>query len=76
MVDAWDAVSQGWSRKGIEMWANQSRVMAYRGALAADASADLLAQWRWDLGLWTPEDRSKFSEFVHAAYEKFHAGQQ
>jgi hypothetical protein len=36
------------------------RMLAYRAAAAAGAEPDLLENWRWNLHLWTPQDRIKW----------------
>ena len=45
------------------------RVLAYRAAQAAGAPADLLANWRWTLPLWTREDREAHNKTMLTAWE-------
>lgn len=47
----------------------RGQVLAYRAALAAQAPAALLANWRWQLGLWSDADHAGFD----AAMQKAHA---
>lgn len=42
------------------------RMQAYRAALAGGADATLLANWRWNLHLWTPEDRAAWEKVMAA----------
>ena len=44
------------------------RLLAYR-ALASSGPPSLLADWRWSLGLWTPEDRAGFDAAMAHARE-------
>jgi len=43
------------------------RLLAYRALASSGTAASLLADWRWSLGLWTPEDRAGFdAAMAHA----------
>ena len=44
-------------------------IWAYRAAVAANAPAPLLANWRWGWTIWTPEDRAEFDETVEHAHQ-------
>ena len=43
------------------------RLLAYRGAVASNASPLLVANWRWRLNLWQESDRTQFSTAMAAA---------
>lgn len=43
------------------------RIRAYRAAIAGGADANLLTNWRWNLHLWTPEDRAEFEKVMAQA---------
>ena len=44
------------------------RLWCYRAAVAGQAPADLLERWRWQISLWTPQDRQRFDAAVKAAH--------
>jgi hypothetical protein len=48
------------------------RLLAYRAASAAlgDRADELLARWRHRLPLWTPRDRTRFTEAAAVAHER------
>ena len=46
------------------------RLLAYRAALAAQAPSSLLASWRWNLGIWTQEDRTDFDSTMAYAWDE------
>jgi RNA polymerase sigma factor (sigma-70 family) len=46
------------------------RMQAFRAALAADADRDLLANWRWNLHLWTPQDRAQWEKLMAEARKR------
>ncbi len=43
---------------------------AYRAAQSADAPPDLLANWNWNLRLWTAAERAAFSHTMALAFKK------
>ncbi len=69
-VRLWDALEQrrGDLKSAPGQW--RLRMLCYRAAVAAGAEANLLANWRWKLALWTPADRSDFQKRMQAAYNK------
>jgi len=40
------------------------RILLLRAAMSGNAPAQMLASWRWDLGLWTDIDWAKFHDFM------------
>lgn len=48
-----------------------ARLWAYRAAVAEKAPPDLLANWRWQLGIWTAEDRAAFAAAVTGGEAQF-----
>jgi len=66
---AWDAAEAlGSSALGLE----RGRVLAYRAALAAQAPAALLANWRWQLCLWSDADHADFDAAMQKAHTASH----
>ncbi len=45
-----------------------ARLLCYRYAVANHASAKLLANWRWHLDIWKPEDRKVFDHTMNQAF--------
>ena len=45
------------------------RIWCYRAAVTGGAPAAILEHWRWEISIWTPEDRKKFDDAMKAAYE-------
>lgn len=45
------------------------RIWCYRAAVAGQAPPQLLERWRWQMGVWTPEDRKKFDDAMKAAHD-------
>ena len=67
--DLWTALDDAVAtKKGAEML-NELRLEAYRAAMVAAPPEPLLANWRWKMPLWIPEDRSEFSEVMKIAWE-------
>ena len=65
-----DALLQNiWNRfwsSGCDAPRDQS-ILLYRAARAARMPDTILAGWRWKLGLWTPDDRKSFDDYVALA---------
>jgi len=51
------------------------RIWTYRAAVADGAPEALLANWRWQIALWTPEDRKQFKDAMLRAYQSQSGGQ-
>ncbi len=47
------------------------RIWTYRAAVSANAPEELLAPWRWQMGLWTPADRVEFKKAMAHAFAEF-----
>ncbi len=45
------------------------RLLAYRAALAGAANPALLENWRWQICLWTPDDRQRFAAVMAQAWQ-------
>jgi hypothetical protein len=59
--ELWSALDAAWSHDGAAKYEVAYRIQAYRAAVAAGAPADLLANWRWHLLLWTTDDRAQWN---------------
>lgn len=49
----------------------QVRIYAYRVATAEDVPADILANWRWTLPLWTALDREEFQRVTQDGWKTY-----
>jgi sugar lactone lactonase YvrE len=66
--DLWNALDNAiTSRQGVERL-NEYRLLAYRTALSEKAPEALLFNWRWQMPIWTAEDRTDFWDTVQKAY--------
>ena len=64
----WVALDESVERMLSTQSQYSQRVMALRAATSANAPADLLKEWRWQLCLWTPLDRSTFDDTMQKAW--------
>lgn len=71
----WIAAEAAWDRPGAAAVVKRAELAAYRAAEAERADPDLLALWRWKLGLWGTPDREQFDQRMEAGLEKFKAEQ-
>jgi hypothetical protein len=71
----WVAAEASWERPGAAAIVRRAEMAAYRAAEAEWADPDLLALWRWKLGLWGTPDREQFDARMQAGLEKFNAEQ-
>lgn len=60
--DLWDTLDAAYANANITSLQFPYRHLAYRTAAANGASAELLANWRWALHLWTTEDRAEWEK--------------
>jgi hypothetical protein len=63
-TDLWNALDAAYGHASAAAAQMPYRMLAYRAASAAGAHADLLANWRWTLHLWTPEDRAQWERVM------------
>ena len=68
--ELWAALDTAYAVKAGVAMQNEFRLAAYQAALAANAPTNLLANWRWKMAWWTPEDRAEQHATLKAAYEK------
>ena len=64
----WQQLDASYDKVGNAAFQWPLRLLAYRAAVAANAPASLLANWRWHLPLWTPEDHQNFTTSMAAIY--------
>jgi hypothetical protein len=64
----WTALDNAWNKEDAAALQRPLRLQAYRAAVAEGAPPLLLANWRWRLSLWQPEDRKNFDGLMMAAW--------
>ena len=47
-------------------------IWCYRAAVAGQAPAAILERFRWEISIWTPDDRKKFDDAMKAAHDAAH----
>ncbi len=70
----WDLLDQSFDKRGAAGLQIPLRIVAYRAAAAAKAPDALLQRWRWQMGIWTKEDRDAFDKAMAAAFKAYSAG--
>ena len=45
------------------------RIWCYRAAIAGQAPEALLDRWRWQISIWTPDERKQFDDAMKAAHD-------
>jgi len=68
-VTLWSKLDDGLVLRGAIPLQMPLRIWCYRAAVTGGAPAAILEHWRWEISIWTPEDRKKFDDAMKAAYE-------
>jgi hypothetical protein len=68
-VTLWHRLDDALSVRGAIPLQMPLRIWCYRAAVAGQAPAGLLELWRWQISIWTPDDRQKFDAAVKAAFD-------
>jgi hypothetical protein len=66
--DLWNELDQSLGMRGAIPLQIPFHLWCYRAAIASNAPAPLLERWRWEIGLWTDDDRKKFDDAMKAAH--------
>jgi hypothetical protein len=66
-VNLWGQLDDGLSLRGAVPLQMPLHIWCYRAAVAGQAPAALLERFRWEISIWTPEDRKKFDDAMKAA---------
>ena len=69
-AELWDSAGCQESPLGVRSAPAMAR-LAYRQALAVNAPEELLANWRWRLAFWTPQDKQQYREAIAEAWKKY-----
>ena len=68
-VNLWKQLDDALVLRGAVTMQMPLRIWCYRAALAGQAPAAILERWRWQISIWTPDDRKKFEDAVKAAHD-------
>jgi hypothetical protein len=66
----WTALDGAVGKEGYANLAMRARVLAYRAAAANGADPNTLANWRWQLPMWTADDHAQMKQFVDSHKNK------
>ena len=64
------ALTDGWLARGGAERQRELFVAAYRAARDHDPPPELLANWHWQLRLWSPDERTEFDAMMARAWQK------
>jgi len=68
-VNLWTQLDDALGLRGAVAMQMPLRIWCYRAAIAGQAPAAILERWRWQISIWTPDDRKKFEDAVKAAHD-------
>jgi hypothetical protein len=68
-VSLWSQLDDGLALRGAVTLQMPFRIWCYRAAMAGLAPPIILERWRWQISIWTPEDRKNFDEAMKAAHD-------
>ncbi len=69
----WGRLDGIWEKRSATPVALPFYLWAYRAAVAGGATPDLLASWRQQIELWSPEERVEFRKKTEAAWKAYSA---
>ena len=72
-ADLWDGLVESVNKRGALGLQAPLGIWAYRAAVAAKAPPVLLTNWRWQLDIWTKEDRDAFDKAMAEAFKAYSA---
>ena len=65
----WDLLDKSFDKRGVAGLQFPLRIAAYRAAVAAKAPEIMLGAWRWQMGIWTKEDRDAYDKAMAEAFK-------
>jgi hypothetical protein len=68
-VNFWSQLDDGLSLRGAIALQMPFRIWCYRAAIAGQAPAAVLERWRWQISIWTGDDRKNFDDAMKAAHD-------
>ena len=68
-VNFWTQLDDALSLRGAVPLEMPLHIWCYRAAVAGQAPAAILERYRWEISIWTPDDRKKFEDAIKAAHD-------
>jgi hypothetical protein len=68
-VNLWSQLDDALGLRGAVGIQMPLRIWCFRAAIAGQAPAAILERWRWQISIWTQDDRKKFEDAVKAAHD-------
>jgi hypothetical protein len=68
-VNLWGQLDDGLALRGAIPLQMPLHIWCYRAAVASQAPDAILERFRWEISVWTPEDRKKFDDAMKAAHD-------
>ncbi len=67
----WDLLDKSFDKRALTGLQLPLRIAAYRAAVAGKAPDSLLTTWRWQMAVWTQEDRDAFDKAMAEAFKAY-----
>ena len=67
----WDLLDKSFDKRALTGLQLPLRIAAYRAAVADKAPETILTGWRWQMGVWTQEDRDAFDKAMADAFKAY-----
>lgn len=68
-LNLWSQLDDALALRGAIPLQMPLRIWCYRAACAGGAPAEILDRWRWEIGIWTQDDRKIFDAAMKAAFD-------
>jgi hypothetical protein len=68
-IDLWSQLDDALPLRGVIPLQMPFRIWCYRAAVVGNAPPAILENWRWDISIWTPDDRKRFDAAIKAAHD-------
>jgi hypothetical protein len=69
-VTLWSKLDDDLGLRGAIPFQMPLRIWCFRAAVAGNAPAAIVERWRWQISIWTADDRKKFDDAMKAAYDE------
>jgi hypothetical protein len=69
-VTLWSKLDDDLALRGAIPFQMPLRIWCFRAAVAGNAPPAIVERWRWQISIWTPDDRKKFDDAMKAAYDE------
>ncbi len=68
-ITLWNQLDDALGLRGAVTMQMPLRIWCYRAAIAGQAPPEILERWRWQISIWTADDRKKFDDAMKAAHD-------